>query len=48
MTILQPMAPDSTILQFSLGYPGSDYFRGPDPRPDPRVLRALEQAGKLR
>lgn len=35
-------------VQIQLGYPGPDFFRGDDPRSDPRVLQALGQAGKLR
>lgn len=48
VVILQPMAPDRTTLEISLGYPGSGFYRGPDPRSDPRVLEALERTGKLR
>lgn len=36
------------VIRIELGYPGPDFFRGADPRPDPKVLRALEQAGKPR
>ena len=36
------------VIQIQLGYPGPEFFRGDDPRSDPRILRALEQAGKLR
>jgi len=30
-----------------LGYPSASFYGGEDPRNDPEVLRALEQAGKL-
>ena len=36
------------VIQLQLGYPGPAYFRGDDPRSDPRIMQALEQAGKLR
>jgi hypothetical protein len=36
------------VIQIQLGYPGSDFFKGEDPRSDPQVLRALQQDGKLK
>jgi hypothetical protein len=36
------------ILRLQLGYPDSSFFRGDDPRSDPRILSALEKAGKLK
>jgi hypothetical protein len=36
------------VIQIQLGYPGPSFFRGDDPRSDPRILQALEQAGKLK
>ena len=36
------------VLQIQLGYPGADFFHGADPRSDPRILQALDEAGKLR
>jgi hypothetical protein len=48
IVILQPFAEGQATIQLSLGYPGSDFFSGRDPRSDPRVLDALESAGKLR
>lgn len=38
---------DKHAIQMKLGYPGPFDFRGEDPRSDPRILRSLEQAGKL-
>lgn len=35
-------------VQLRRGYPSADQFRGPDPRSDPRILRALRQSGKTR
>jgi hypothetical protein len=46
--ILQPFDNDGTTIQLSLGYPGPDSFTGSDPRADPRIVRALEQAEKLK
>jgi hypothetical protein len=39
---------DKPVIQIQLGYPGESFFRGEDPRSDPRVLQAFEQAGKLK
>jgi hypothetical protein len=36
------------VIQIQLGYPGSGFFHGDDPRSDPRILQVLEQAGKLK
>ena len=41
-------AKELPVIQIQLGYPGPDFFHGDDPRSDPRILEALEQAGKLR
>lgn len=35
------------VMQLQLGYPGPSFFQGDDPRSDPRVMQALDQAGKL-
>ena len=35
-----------TII-IGLGYPGKEFFRGEDPRSDPRILGCLEQCNKL-
>ncbi len=47
VTIIKPLGAQDAI-QIELGYPGPDFFRGNDPRPDPKVLGSLERAGKLR
>ena len=39
---------EKPVIQIQLGYPGEGFFRGDDPRSDPRLFSALEQAGKLR
>lgn len=36
------------VAQIRLGYPGPDFFQGEDPRSDPRVLKALQEDGKLK
>ncbi len=41
------LATERGTARIELGYPGPDFFRGPDPRADPRILRALQAAGKL-
>jgi hypothetical protein len=42
------VSPDRQVIRLELGYPGPDFFVGQDPRSDPRILDALESAGKLR
>jgi hypothetical protein len=39
---------EHAVIQIQLGYPGADFFHGDDPRSDPRILQALQQAGKLK
>lgn len=46
VTILKPLSLDRQTIQLGLGYP-SGYFTGNDPRPDPKIIQSLEQAGKL-
>jgi len=48
VTILQPSDPAGQTLYITLGYPNEDYFTGEDPRDNPRLQQALEDAGKLR
>ncbi len=43
-----PITRDDLKMEIQLGYPGSDFFIGEDPRSDPRIMDALRQAGKLR
>jgi hypothetical protein len=51
VVIVKPLSPDTApdryVVRLDLGYPGPDFFTGADPRADPAVLDALEQAGKL-
>ncbi len=46
--IIETLAAERGTVCIELGYPGPGFFRGPDPRPDPRLMQALQQAGKLR
>jgi len=46
--ILQPSDPAGQSLYITLGYPGTGNFTGEDPRDNPRLQQALEDAGKLR
>jgi hypothetical protein len=39
---------DHPSLRIQLGYPASEFFTGKDYRSDPRILRALERAGRLK
>ena len=39
---------EGNTLQISLGYPGSDFFNGTDPRDDARLMDALDEAGILK
>ncbi len=52
VVIKVPLMPNSLngsdhTMSITLGYPGSEFFQGSDPRSDPRIFKALEQAGKL-
>lgn len=48
VTIWKPLGvQDSAVVAIRLGYPGSPFYRGEDPRDDPLVMAALERAGKL-
>ncbi len=41
-------APESGTFRLELGYPGSSFFSGSDPRSDPRVVDALVRLGIAR
>ena len=47
VTIMDPIAQDSTVVKLDLGYPSSDFVSGIDPRADVRIMETLEAAGKL-
>lgn len=42
VVIMQPLDPQATTIQLALGYPAPEVFTGPDPRADPRIVKALE------
>ena len=48
VVIQQPVDPAGQTLYIELGYPGSEYFTGEDPRDHPRLRQALEDLGVLR
>jgi hypothetical protein len=48
LVILQPFDPDRRLIRIALGYPSPQAFSGRDPRPDERILRSLQAAGKLK
>jgi hypothetical protein len=56
LTLASSMSSDGVVLlsspdggyRIERGYPGFDCFCGQDPRGDPRILDALDAAGKLR
>jgi hypothetical protein len=48
VTIWQPLViQESRVITIELGYPAASYYNDTDPRNDPAVMTALEQAGKL-
>jgi hypothetical protein len=51
VVILEPYEPPESYshsIRLQLGYPTGEWFEGKDPRSDPRILSALEEAGKLK
>lgn len=42
------MTPERPVVKIELGYPGSDFYQGTDPRGDERIRATLEKAGKLK
>ncbi len=42
-----PLSPQENTIQIGRGYPSSSFYRGEDPRNDPRILESLKQSGKL-
>jgi hypothetical protein len=45
--LLPGLLREGHAYRVELGYPGSGFFTGPDPRADPRIMQALEQSGRL-
>lgn len=48
VTIIKPLSPDKPSIRLELGYPSESYFKGADPRYDPKIVDALTGAGKLK
>ncbi len=48
VAIIEPLDPFNSPLYITLGYPGSDFFTGQDPRDDARLMQALDDAGLLK
>ncbi|GAB4410501.1 MAG: hypothetical protein Kow00123_24120 [Anaerolineales bacterium] len=48
VTIMLPPGAQDPVIRIELGYPGSGFFTGDDPRFNPQVRAALARAGKLR
>lgn len=48
VVILDPVFTEGQSIQIDLGYPGTGFFTGADPRDDARLLDALEEAGVLK
>jgi len=47
VTILKPISSNQNTIKIELGYPSGNFFSGDDPRDDPKLIKSLEQAGKL-
>ena len=47
VVIMQPLDPAGGPLFITLGYPDQSWFTGEDPRSDPRLQQALDEAGVL-
>ena len=47
VTILKPISSNQNTIRIELGYPSENFFSGDDPRDDPKLIKSLEQAGKL-
>ena len=45
--VIDPILAGQGRVWIKLGYPGPGFFEVEDPRADPRILQALERAGKL-
>lgn len=48
VVIMQPLDPAGQTLYINLGYPREENFTGEDPRSDPRIQQALEEAGVIK
>jgi hypothetical protein len=48
VVIMDPVFTEDQAITVSLGYPGSGFFTGTDPRNDARLMEALDEAGVLK
>ena len=48
VVILEPWEALPTDIRIGLGYPSTELFVHTDPRSDPRIIEALEQANKIK
>jgi hypothetical protein len=48
VVIMEPFDAKLTTIPIVLGYPGTEVFTGKDPRADPRIMKTLEDDGKLK
>jgi hypothetical protein len=48
VVIMLPSLTGTPVVQISLGYPGSGFFTGKDPRNNKKIFKSLELAGKLK
>ena len=46
--IMQPIQDNHYTISLTLGYPSIIFFKGKDPRSDPRILSAFDAVGKLK
>jgi hypothetical protein len=42
-----PLSEHEDTIQIGQGYPSSSFYKGEDPRSDPRIMESLKKAGKL-
>jgi len=47
ITIMKPLSAQEDIIQVERGYPSPSFYRGEDPRNDPRIMESLKASGKL-
>ena len=48
VTIMKPLGSrDTRVIKLGLGYPGSSFFQGADPRTNAEVMESLKKAGRL-
>ena len=48
VTIWKPLSGQGEkVIKLDLGYPSASFYGGEDPRNDPKIMRSLEQSGKI-